>query len=173
MLKKYLKELEKKGIDNVDILLEDGRFYSNLKPIQTNDEQDYNLVGFNGVINLEENEPSLIYTQRNCKSDKNILTTYSNVLVLDNYNGENKLISLSQVEERDCIELYEEYLLNSDLFEKKQHILEKKYNSSMKLKFFDIQRDFLKEVVDSLYDELEEIEEKIKKSHLRLVKVRK
>ena len=119
MLKRYTDELEKRGVNNIDIILEDGRFYSKLKQSGENSV----LVGFNGAIDLEDN--SLIYTKRTCKNNENALIVYSNVLVLDNFKGENKVINLSQVEERDCIELYEEYILNPELFEEKQHILEK------------------------------------------------
>ena len=98
MIERYIYELDKKGISNLDYVGMDGSFY----------KRDM----YEGAISLDEGV-SLIYTKK--ENDEKYL-------VLDNFDGKSLIERTSLGDNRNYLDLYEEYKISKYGFRKKQYI---------------------------------------------------
>ena len=129
MIEKYICELDKKEISNLDYIGEDGSFYK--KDI------------YEGAISLDEGV-SLIYTKK--ENDEKYL-------VLDNFDGKSLIEKISLGDKRSYLELYEEYKMSKFGFRKKQYI----YDYLYQLSLYDIFDESLEQIKGFMNKKIDEI----------------
>ena len=102
MKNNYLYALNSKGINNLNYILEDGRFYKNDNDIE-----------YDGAISLDDNKISLIYTKRNHEEK---------YLILDNFDDNTLIEKVSLGDDRDYLEMYKEFKVSETGFRQKQYL---------------------------------------------------
>lgn len=150
------KKLKLHGIENLDLITEDGRFY---KEFNLKDKK-----GYNGAININNGSSELIYTTVGMDEENKMY----NALILNNFDGENIRIDLSLYDGRDYLKIYEEYKIDKKAFKKNEYL------TDTYIKIFGYSEEIfegkMNDLRNTLLDEIEEQERKLKKTKVRILK---
>ena len=166
----YGKLLEQNNIKNVDYIEEDGHFYREYKPLDENI-----TVGYNGYVSYDEDGEHILCTRLQYLGyekwlDDTILynSEFNKVLIIKNINGIDTEVELSINENRDVLELYEEYTCNPDLFERKQHILMSLYELDISMKNLNKKREKYNKYLEDINKSFQNIKENNTKTRKKI-----
>ena len=139
----YIKLLEMNNIFDVDYVDENGYFFRDFKDLSDNVK-----IGYSGKISYDENGTHILYTRLRYTIYEPYLTDtqaynaeYDNKLIGVNIDNNDFEAKLSLDEGRDAETLYEEYIKNANLFNKKQRNLMKIYELELKISALNERKD--------------------------------